>query len=296
MSERIAARSILLAKNIIYMVLYSLCRLFRQQKKISILLYHSIGLNNAQSNVTPNQFEMQMEYLRKNYTVVSLDEIISFIKEGKSLPKKPVAITFDDGYQNVYQNAYPLLKKYRLPATIFITTGYVQKKMPLNQIQLRMLSWTEIKKMSNNNVTIGAHTITHPNLEQVDLETAKKEILESREEIEANIGKKVKYFSSPYGRENEEIANLVKSMGFTYAFGRLSSKGFIQGGVNRLILNRTEIDSSVAFWMFKVKLSKAVDWYQKFEQNSSKIVKRFPFLSKVNQIYNMLSASKDSSF
>jgi len=241
--------------------------------------------------VNPEQFEMQMEYLRKNYHVVSLDTILNFIKKGRDLPKKPVAITFDDGYYSVYQNAYPVLKKNRFPAAVFVTTGYVQKQMPLNRIQLRMLGWNEIREMSNNDVTIGAHTITHPNLEQVDLETAKKEILGSREEIEQNIGKDVRYFASPYGKENEEIANLVRSMGFDYAFGRLSSKEFIRKGANHLILNRTEIDSSVAFWMFKVKLTKAVDWYQKFEQSLSKRVNRFPFLSRVGQIYNIPSAS-----
>jgi peptidoglycan/xylan/chitin deacetylase (PgdA/CDA1 family) len=266
-----------------------------RQKRISILLYHSIGLNNAHYNVKPEQFEMQMEYLKKNCDVVSLDEILHCIKEGRDLPKKPVAITFDDGYYSVYQNAYPILKKRKFPATVFITTGYVQKYMPLNRIQLKMLGWNEIKEMSNNDVTIGAHTITHPDLEQVDLETAKKEILGSREEIELNIGKDVRYFASPYGRENEEIGNLVKSMDFDYAFGRLSSKMLIQKGSNYLILRRTEIDSSVAFWMFKVKLTKAVDWYQKFEQNSGKIVNRFPFLSKVDQIYSMISADKDCS-
>jgi peptidoglycan/xylan/chitin deacetylase (PgdA/CDA1 family) len=229
-----------------------------------------------------------MEYLKKNYHVVSLEAILNFVKEGKSLPKKPVAITFDDGYYSVYQNAYPLLKKYRFPSTIFITTGYVQKQMTLNRIQMRMLSWNEIKEMSNNDVAIGAHTITHPNLEQVDLEMAKKEILGSREEIEENIGKEVRYFASPYGKENEDIANLVRSLGFDYAFGRLSSKGFIQSGVNRLILTRTEIDSSVAFWMFKVKLTGAVEWYEKFERNASKIVNRFPFLSKVDKLYDMV--------
>jgi peptidoglycan/xylan/chitin deacetylase (PgdA/CDA1 family) len=230
---------------------------------------------------------MQMEYLRKNYDVVSLDTILNFIKEGDVLPKKPVAITFDDGYYNVYQNAYPILKKYKFPAAVFITTGYVQKQMSLNRIQLRMLGWNEIKEMSNNDVTIGAHTITHPNLEQVDLETAKKEISGSKEEIEENIGKNVRYFASPYGKGNEEIVNLLRSMGFDYAFGRLSSKGFIQKGANHLILNRTEIDSSVAFWMFKVKLTQAVDWYQKLEQNASKIVNRFSFLAKVDQIHNI---------
>ncbi len=260
------------------------------------MLYHSIDQNNAHENVNPEQFEMQMEYLRNNYDVVSLDTILNSIKEGKDLPKKPVAITFDDGYYSVYQNAYPVLKKYRFPAVVFITTGYVQKQKPLNRIQLKMLGWNEIKEMSNNDVTIGAHTITHPNLEQVDLETAKKEILGSREEIEQNIGKDVRYFASPYGKENEEIVSLIKSIGFDYAFGRLSSMGFLRKGANHLIPNRTEINSSVAFWMFKVKLTKAADWYQKLEQNSSKIVNRFPFLSKVGQIYNMASASKDRLF
>jgi peptidoglycan/xylan/chitin deacetylase (PgdA/CDA1 family) len=291
-----AAKLILATESVIYLALYSLSRLLKRQRRISILLYHSIDLNNAHYNVNPEQFEMQMEYLRKNYDVVSLDTILNFIKKGKNLPEKPVAITFDDGYYSVYQNAYPVLKRYRFPAAVFIATGYVQKQMPLNRIQLRMLGWNEIREMSNNDVTIGAHTITHPDLEQVDLETAKKEILGSREEIEENIGKDVRYFASPYGRENEEIVNLIRSMGFDYAFGQLSSKEFIRKGANHLIPNRTEIDSSVAFWMFKVKLTKAVDWYKKLERNSSKIVKRFPFLSKVGQTYNMLSASKDPSF
>lgn len=275
----------------ILLMLYFLSKLFRRQKRISILLYHSIGQNDARYNVNPEQFEMQMEYLRKNYDVVSLDTILGFIKQGKDLPKKTVAITFDDGYYNVYQNAYPILKKCRFPAAIFIATGYVQEQMPLNQIQLRMLGWDEIKEMSNYDITIGAHTITHPNLEQVDLETARKEILGSKEEIKQKTGKDVRYFASPYGKENEEIASLVRSIGFDCAFGQLSSKAFISKGANHLILNRTEIDGSVTFWMFKVKLTKASDWYLKFKQNSSKIVNRFLFLSRLNQKYKMLLAS-----
>lgn len=276
-SEKIAARLIILATKVTYLILYFLSRLFRRQKRISILLYHSIDQNNARYNVNPEQFMMQMEYLRKNYHVVSLDTVLNFIREGKDLPKKPVAITFDDGYYSVYQNAYPVLKRLKLPATVFITTGYVQKQMPLDRIQLRMLGWNEIKEMSNSGLTIGAHTVTHPNLEQVVPETARKEILESKEEIERNIGKTVRYFASPYGRENEEIVDLIKSLGFDYAFGRLSSKEFIRKEADNFISNRTEIDRTVAFWMFKVKLTKAVDWYHKFEQTLSKIVNRFPF-------------------
>ncbi len=287
---------ILFTKNLIYLLLFSLSRLFGRDKKISILLYHSIDLNNAPDNVRPDQFEMQMEYLKERYDVVSLDTILDFFREGKNLPRRLVAITFDDGYYSVYENAYPVLKKHRFPATVFIATGYVQKQKPLNQIQLRMLGWNEIREMSNNDITVGAHTITHPDLEQIDLETAKKEILGSRKEIEQNTGKNVRYFASPYGKENEEIVDLIKSMDFDYAFGPLSSKEFIHKGANQLILNRTQIDNSVAFWMFKVKLTKAVDWYEKLEGNSSKIVKGFPFLFNGRQRQGTLvSISKDSS-
>lgn len=268
--------------------MYWLCTLSRQEKNFSILLYHSVDLNDAPANVDPKQFEIQMEYLRRKYAVVSLQKIVSFVKEGKTLPRKPVAITFDDGYYSIYQNAYPILRKYRLPATVFVATGYVQKRMPLNNIQLRMLGWNEIKEMSENDVAIGAHTITHPDLEQIDLDTVKKEILGSREEIEKNVGREVRYFASPKGRENEDVASLIRSLGFDCAFGRISSKVSIQKGAGRLVLNRTEIDSSVAFWMFKIKLTKAVDWYRMFERGIGNIIKRLPLLSRISVMYNVI--------
>ena len=238
------------------------------QKANIILMYHSINSNGSFHNVELKEFIRQMEYLRKNYAIVSLDDIVFFIKNGKDTSRESVAITFDDGYQDFYLNILYYIHKNRLPVTIFVTTGYVGKEWPFSSNQSKMLIWEEIKELSANNVEIGAHTVTHPNLQQIEMREAEKEILKSKEEIEKHIEKRVKFFSYPFGRYNNEIIDIVKSSGFEAALG---GGGTIRKEANLFALNRIQVDSSVSFLLFKAKLTRAVDWYNAFE----KIGKRF---------------------
>lgn len=233
----------------------------------SVLSYHSIGSDNSFLTVNPKEFKRQMEYLRENFRVASLGEIIEFVKGKKNLPKRSIAITFDDGYHNIFSNAYPYLKKHNLPATVFVTTAYCQKKMPLGNVSLKMLSWNEIKKMSRNGMEIGAHTMTHPNLVEIDLKEAKNEILRSKQEIEDHTGRDCKYFAYPFYVYNEDVMNLVKTLGFE---GGLGGIGSIRKGDNPFVLNRILIDGSVTFVMFKAYLTKAMDWYERARGRLSK--------------------------
>ncbi|MCW3975976.1 MAG: polysaccharide deacetylase family protein [Candidatus Bathyarchaeota archaeon] len=264
-------------------MLYLISRI-KKEREIIILTYHSVGSNNAFYTVHPREFIKQMDYLRKNYHIVTLDEIVKFIHKKIDLPKKTVAITFDDGYLDNYINAYPYFKKYKIPAMIFITTGYLQKRVLLYNIPLKTLSWNEIKEISRNNINIGAHTITHPDLQKIDLVKANIEILKSKEEIEKKIGRQVNYFAYPFGRYRQEIIDIIKSIGFKAAF--TSERGLIRQGDDLFRINRVTIDSSITFLMFKARLTKAIEWYAKIEYILKNIINKLSFLSKINRIYH----------
>jgi len=270
-----------LLKNLLYFILYLISKAMSRQE-VSIIAYHSVDWNNSFYTVSPKEFRRQIEYLRKNYEVVSLDKIVDFVTGKKNLPKKSVAITFDDGYYDNYLNVYPYLKKFGLPATLFVTIGYIGKNIPLGNIPLKMLGWNEIKEMSQNNIDVGAHAISHPNLQVTDLQEAKNEVLKSKEEIEKKIGRSIDYFAYPFSRCNAEIIDLVESYGFK---GAVDGDGLIRLGDDPFLLNRVSVDRSVNFLMFKARLTKAVEWYKKIEQKAKELLKKSPFMSTVSAMY-----------
>ena len=276
-SRKIITRCIFLLQNLLYPILFLVSKV-ASKHEVAVLLYHSVDSNGAFHAIHPKEFMRQMEYLRKNYSIVSLDEIRKFVEKGNSLPKKSVAITFDDGYYDNYLNVYPYLRKLKLPAAIFLTTGYCGKKTPLDGIPLRMLGWNEIEEMSRYNIIIGAHTMTHPNLQKISLEKAENEILGSKEEIEKKIGRDVNYFAYPLGLYNDEIADLVYCLGFRGAFG---GKGLIRKGDKPFVLKRVPVYSSVTFMMFKARLTRAIEWFERIEQSAKKMINNFPVLSQI---------------
>jgi peptidoglycan/xylan/chitin deacetylase (PgdA/CDA1 family) len=228
-----------------------------------------------------------MDYLVRNYRVVSLDEISDFLEGKRRLPIKSVAITFDDGYLDNYVNAYPYLKKYRLPATIFIATAYLQKKMLLDNMYLPMLSWKEIDEMIQGNIDIGAHTASHPDLSRIGVHRAKREILESKIEIEKRIRRNVDYFAYPFGSYDNNVVNLIRSLGFRCAFG---GEGVIQKDTDIFAIHRVEVKRSTSQAMFKMRLTVALDWYKKVEQIFKRAFKDFPLMPLILEGYNSLGS------
>jgi len=262
-----------LVKNILYLALAFLSKL-SFQREMTILLYHSVDSINNRHAVDPKEFRRQIEYLRKNYAIVSLDDMLDFIQGSKNIPRKAIAITFDDGYRDFYFNVYPYFSKNKLYATVFVTTGYIGKDWPLNNPSIKMLTWKEIEEMSQKKIEIGAHTVTHPDLREIDLEKAENEILTSKKEIERSIKKNVNYFSYPFGRYALETVNIVKSSGFKGGFG---GEGTILKDSNVFVLNRVQVDSSVSFILFKARLTRAVDWFKSLEQIVKKMLVKLRF-------------------
>jgi peptidoglycan/xylan/chitin deacetylase (PgdA/CDA1 family) len=173
-------------------------------------MYHKLDNQYLESklSVCPDSFRKQMDFLRKNdYNVVSLKELVSLIKSGRTIPRNTVTITFDDGYENNYDCAYPVLRMYRIPATIFITAENMGKE--------GFLTWQQVREMAENGVDIGSHGMTDVIFTEIkDKERLKNEIFKSKELIEGRIGKKVNFISYPLGQFNENIIDMVKDAGY----------------------------------------------------------------------------------
>lgn len=199
--------------------------------RVPIFYFHYIG-NNPNPNdmqrdalsITPDRFEAEMSYLSNNgYNAISLDTLYAALKGG-SLPLKPVALTFDDGYIDFYLNAYPILRKYNLRSTVFIPTGLIN--------QGYYLSWSQIRELDASNlVSFEAHTVNHDSLGSLNIDQLKYQVFESKKVLEAQLGKKVNFFAYPYGVSNPTAWEIVKEAGFLGAFGTWASPIESEGNI-----------------------------------------------------------------
>lgn len=196
------------------------------EKSIPVLMYHSINRRTGMTKlnpyvVSPKDFKEEMEYISKNkYTVISLDDLYYYMVQGKPVPKKSVVITFDDGYEDFYKNAYPVLKKYNFKATIFMIAGYVDKgNYYLNSNQLR--------ELQNNGIDIESHTVFHERLSTLSYQKQLKTLADSKIILERFLNKKVNYIAFPYGSYNLDTMQALKKTGYLMAFT-------IKGGDSKL--------------------------------------------------------------
>jgi len=197
-------------------ILSSPAIVWAQETVIPILIYHNFTIKESSSyKINIVEFEKQMDYLAThNYSVISLSELLKGLK-GDQLPPKPIVITIDDGFKSTFTLAYPVLKKYNFPATLFLYTNFIEKNSG-------SLTWKEIKEMTKNNIEIGSHTLSHCNLLKYKknenyktyLARIRREIFLSKEILESKIGRKVKFFAYPYGVYSPIIKNLVIQAGY----------------------------------------------------------------------------------
>ena len=271
-------------------------------------MYHEVpsyqkysGQPDFEKNSADRCFEFQMRHIAEQMNPISLTTLAGHLNHREPLPPKSVAVTFDDGIDSIYFYAYPILKKFRIPATVFISPGYVEtsssywwekirgiiKKTDKKEIDLKifedlkgmapleyhrdkipirrvgqinraihflvewvksidhesiphalerlridlavkeedirvppMMTWSQIKEMSNEKIEIGAHTVNHPNLLRIDLSEASNEIKQSKRMIEEKIQKNVEGFAYPFGQHNHydnRIRQLVVDAGFRYS-------------------------------------------------------------------------------
>lgn len=182
------------------------------QDGIIVLNYHKIDNMDISLSVRPEDFDKQMAYLKNNnYHIITPDDLYDNLEHGKELPSNPVVITFDDGYEDNYKNAYPILKKYGFPATIFVVSSFVSQYP-------NYLTWDQCRELKANGISIQSHTVSHRSLTELTNEQIKNEITESKKKIDAELGQDTTYFAYPTGTYNLYVAQMLKDAGYRAAF------------------------------------------------------------------------------
>ena len=187
-----------------------------------ILQYHHVADDTpAVTSISPAQFRKHLQLLEdEGMQVVSLPDAIAALKNGQQLPPRSVAITFDDAYGSIYQNAFPMLAKRNWPFTIFVNPGPVDRGLP------DIISWDQLREMQASGATIANHTMEHPYLierpQGMSLEQwMKQEVVQADERIQAEMGTSYRFLAYPYGEYSLEIADWLAQHDYT-AFGQQS--------------------------------------------------------------------------
>jgi peptidoglycan/xylan/chitin deacetylase (PgdA/CDA1 family) len=246
------ARKIL--KKIWLSVSYFVSLFCPQKHKPLVLMYHSVGGFNFKHSVSPEAFEMQLKHLKDRFNVVSLSEIVLWNDGKVELPKRSVALTFDDGYKDNFTVMLPLLLKYKIPATLFLTTN-LEKMDKLGSLE--RLNESDIIALSESGlVKIEAHGHSHKNLTSIAITEAESDIVENKEKIKLITSKTPQFFAYPFGYKNAALKQLASSH-FEAAFG--ITEGRLKKGDDPYIFKRIQVDNTVSFFEFKLRLTGAVD-------------------------------------
>lgn len=194
-----------------------------------VFMYHRFGDPRYPStNVRLDDFRAELDWLARNhYRVWPLPEIVRHLQQRRPLPDRVVAITIDDAYRSVYQNAYPLLRARGWPFTVFVSTGAVDQRLP------DFMTWDELREMQRHGASFGNHTVDHAHLAfrlkgETDLAWAdrvRRDILDAQARLQAELGADTnaapRLFAYPYGEYDRDLAELVTGLGYV-AFGQQS--------------------------------------------------------------------------
>ncbi|MFL5803106.1 MAG: polysaccharide deacetylase family protein [Roseiflexaceae bacterium] len=186
--------------------------------QVPILMYHHIAVpanpkdvRNSRLAVPPGQLDEQLAYLqRAGYTTITLDDLTAALERGAALPAKPVILTFDDGYEDFYSSAYPLLQRYSDKATIYIISGRVGK--------LGYMTWGELHELAASPlITVGAHTRTHPQLATKKPDRVRDELAGSKADLESQLHLIVLHLAYPSGSYDKQTLELAGACGYKTA-------------------------------------------------------------------------------
>ncbi|MCU0489692.1 MAG: polysaccharide deacetylase family protein, partial [Anaerolineales bacterium] len=190
---------------------------------MKILEYHEIVAGQPEEihAVSAQRFSEQLAWLSdQGYQVVRLGDWIEPARRESFKGKRLIALSFDDGYGDNFEQAFPLLQARNYPATIFLVSAAIGKTSAWREGALGespMLTWAQVREMRQAGIEFGSHTLSHADLTQLDLKTIAYELRQSRTDIENHLGEPVTLFSYPFSQLNGEIKRQAAEAGYLAA-------------------------------------------------------------------------------
>lgn len=230
---------------------------------LPVLTFHALDDLSSVISFAPRVFQSAMARLHeRGYRTLSLLEVVDDLRAGKPFPDQAFVLTFDDGYQSVYTEAFPVLQRYDWSATVFLTVGRDPETRGEDRLPMMegrpMLAWGEIQEMHRWGIDFGAHTLTHPDLTRLPLDQVEIEVCGSKATIEDALGAAVASFAYPYGRYDQQSRALAQRH-----FGcAVSDKlGLITPRSDVYTLERVETYYFRTERLFALMLSRRLPWY-----------------------------------
>ena len=189
-------------------------------------MYHQVGRfetprRHRACYCDVERFRSQMGYLERfGYRVMGLGEALAALFGDGALPPRAVVLTFDDGYRNFREHAFPILRQFGFPATVYLVSGLLGGRaewLDVDGPKPALMDETEIRELHREGVRFGSHGVTHPRLSRLDETAAREEILASRRMLEDLLGEPVDHFCYPYGDYDDGVRRLVQSAGYRSA-------------------------------------------------------------------------------
>jgi peptidoglycan/xylan/chitin deacetylase (PgdA/CDA1 family) len=212
--------------------------------RVPVLMYHGLSAARSPITITPGLFAQQMLSLHDGgVRVLPLRDLVARVRLQAILPRRALAITFDDGLRSVYTGAWPVLARYGFPATVFLVAGHCGrdndwKGQPAGMNRAAMLSWDEVRELDRHGMDIGAHTLDHPRLDLLTHDAVDRQVAGGKAAIETELGHPIDLFAYPYGRHTPAIRRTVADL---YAGACTARPGLVAASSDPWLLDRIDV-------------------------------------------------------
>lgn len=230
----------------------------RFSKRVPILMYHRIAdIPGDRNSLSPAKFEEQLDYLSaRGFHTVSLQDVHSYYTQGKELPPKPVVLTFDDGYEDNFAVALPLLIARNMTATVFPISEWVgqpNKWEDFGKPPAVTMSWEQLQSWLDAGMEIGSHTVSHPFLSKLQKDLLQLELTQSKDTLSSRLSISADFLCYPYGDFSDQVIAAAKEAQYKGALAIYDKAPLWD--LDLYALPRIPISSRQPLWEFAIKVS-----------------------------------------